>query len=175
MYVRFGMFWEAAEEQAFATLHASAARLFSCRPEDIAVGSLIANRNQIEIEQLIGMFANAIVLRTDLSGDPTFSDLLRRVRQITLDAYRNQDLPIEKILQALRVQRSVDRNSLFQVKFILQNASPKALTLPGLSTSFVDVVKKVAGLPFDALFIPDTAARAVDVTIERATATRGWT
>ena len=107
--------------------------------DDIAVGSLIANRNRIEIEPLMGMFANTIVLRTDLSGDPTFSEVLRRVRQVTLDAYRNQDLPIEKILQVLRVKRSVDRNSLFQVKFILQNASPKALALSGLSTHFVDV------------------------------------
>ena len=78
--------------------------------DDVAVGSLIANRNQIEIERLIGMFANTIVLRTDLSGDPTFSEVLRRVRQVTLDAYRNQDLPIEEILQALHVPRSMDRN-----------------------------------------------------------------
>ena len=71
--------------------------------DDVAVGSLIANRNQIEIERLIGMFANTIVLRTDLSGDPTFSEVLRRVRQVNFDAYRNQDLPIEEILQALQV------------------------------------------------------------------------
>ena len=74
-------------------------------------GSLIANRNQIQIERLIGMFANTLVLRTDLSGDPTFSEILRRVRQVTLDAYRNQDLPIEEILRALRVSRSGDRQS----------------------------------------------------------------
>ena len=85
--------------------------------DDVAVGSLIANRNQIQIERLIGMFANTIVLRTDLSGDPTFSEVLRRVRQVTLDAYRNQDLPIEEILQVLQVPRSLDRNALFQVMF----------------------------------------------------------
>ena len=72
------------------------------------------------------MFANTIVLRTDLSGDPTFSEVLRRVRQVTLDAYRNQDLPIEEILQALQVSRSLDRNPLFQVMFILQNASSRS-------------------------------------------------
>ena len=94
--------------------------------DDIAVGSLIANRNQIQIERLIGMFANTIVLRTDLSGDPTFSEVLWRVRQVTLDAYRNQDLPIEEILQVLQVSRSMDRNTLFQVMFILQNAAPRA-------------------------------------------------
>ena len=103
--------------------------------DDVAVGSLIANRNQIEIERLMGMFANTIVLRTDLSGDPRFSEVLQRVRQVTLDAYRNQDLPIEEILQVLQVSRSTDRNALFQVMFILQNASPRAPALPGLSVA----------------------------------------
>ena len=85
-----------------ATLFMTLLAAFQCllyrytEHDDIAVGSLIANRNQIEIERLIGMFANTIVLRTDLSGDPTFSEVLRRVRQVTLDAYRNQDLPIEE-------------------------------------------------------------------------------
>jgi amino acid adenylation domain-containing protein len=112
--------------------------------DDVSVGSLIANRNQIDVERLIGMFANTIVLRTDLSGDPPFSEVLRRVRQVTLDAYRNQDLPIENILQALRVSRSMDRNALFQVMFILQSASPRAPTLPGLSVQFVDVDAGIA-------------------------------
>jgi amino acid adenylation domain-containing protein len=112
--------------------------------DDVAVGSLFANRNQIDIERLIGMFANTVVLRTDLSGDPTFSEVLRRVRQVTLDAYRNQDLPIEQILQALQASRSMDRYALFQVMFILQNASPRAPTLPGLSAHFVDVDPGIA-------------------------------
>ena len=115
-----------------ATLFMTLLAAFQCllcrytQHDDIAVGSLIANRNQIEFERLIGMFANAVVLRTDLSGDPTFSEVLRRVRQMTLDAYRNQELPIEEILQALRVPRSLDRNPLFRVMFILQKASSKA-------------------------------------------------
>jgi amino acid adenylation domain-containing protein len=112
--------------------------------DDIAVGSLIANRNQIQTERLIGMFANTIVLRTDLSGDPTFSEILRRVRRVTLDAYRNQDLPVEEILQALQVRRSLDRNALFQVMFILQNASPRTPVLPELSVHFVDVDPSIA-------------------------------
>jgi len=111
--------------------------------EDVAVGSLIANRNQIQIERLIGMFANAIVLRTDLSGDPTFSDLLRRVRQTTLDAYRNQDLPIEEILQALQVPRNSDGNPLFQVMFLLQKA-PSTPALSALSANFVEVDPGIA-------------------------------
>ena len=112
--------------------------------EDVAVGSLIANRNQMQFEHLIGMFANTIVLRTDLSGDPTFMEALRRVRQVTLDAYRNQDLPIEEILRALRVTRSQDRNPLFQIMFILQNASAGAPALPGLSTHFLNVDPGIA-------------------------------
>jgi amino acid adenylation domain-containing protein len=112
--------------------------------DDVAVGSLIANRNQIQTEQLIGMFANTIVLRTSLSGDPTFSDVLRRVRQVTLDAYLNQDLPIEEILRVLQVSRSLDRNPLFQIMFILQNASAGAPLLPGLSTQFLDIDPGIA-------------------------------
>ena len=100
---------------------------------DVAVGSLIANRNHLEIERLIGAFANVIVLRTDLSGDPTFSEVLRRVREVTLEAYRHQELPIEEILRTLRLPRSVDRNPLFRVMFILQKEPPKPLALHGLS------------------------------------------
>jgi amino acid adenylation domain-containing protein len=106
---------------------------------DVAVGSLIANRNQIQIERLMGMFANTVVLRTDLSGDPSFGELLRRVRHVTLDAYRYQDLPLEKILQSLQVSRDADWNTLFRVMFILRNASPRAPVLPGLSVDFVGV------------------------------------
>jgi amino acid adenylation domain-containing protein len=100
---------------------------------DVAVGSLIANRNHLEIERLIGMFANVIVLRTDLSGNPTFREVLRRVREVTLEAYRHQELPIEEILRTLRLPRSVDRNPLFRVMFILQKEPPKPFALRGLS------------------------------------------
>jgi amino acid adenylation domain-containing protein len=132
-----------------ATLFMTLLAAFQCllhrytHHDDVAVGSLIANRSQIETERLIGMFANAIVLRTDLSGDPTFSDLLRRVRQITLDAYLNQELPIEEILQALQVPRNSEGIPLFQVMFLLQKAAPN-LALSGLSANFVDVDPGVA-------------------------------
>ena len=112
---------------------------------DVAVGSLIANRNQIQLEApLIGMFANTLVLRTDLSGNPTFSEVLGRVRQVTLDAYRNQDLPIEQVLQACQVPRSLDRNALFQVMFVLQNAVARAPTLADLCVHFMDVDPGIA-------------------------------
>ncbi|WP_027552763.1 non-ribosomal peptide synthetase [Bradyrhizobium sp. Cp5.3] len=112
--------------------------------EDVATGSLIANRNQIESECLIGLFANTLILRNDFGGDPTFGELLRRVRQVTLDAYRNQDLPIEEVLRALQIARRSDGNPLFRIMFILQNASIEAARMPGLSTRRLEVDPKVA-------------------------------
>lgn len=112
--------------------------------EDVATGSLIANRNQIESERLIGLFANTLVLRNDFGGDPSFGELLRRVRQVTLDAYRNQDLPIEEVLRALQIARRSDGNPLFRIMFILQNASIEAARFPGLSTRRLEVDPKVA-------------------------------
>jgi amino acid adenylation domain-containing protein len=112
--------------------------------EDVAIGSLIANRNQIEAERLIGLFANTIVLRTELSGDPSFAEVLRRVRQVTLEAYRNQDLPIEEILRALQVSRSRNATPLFQVMFILQNASIEAADFPGLSVARMDIDQQIS-------------------------------
>ncbi|MGY3235686.1 amino acid adenylation domain-containing protein [Bradyrhizobium sp. USDA 4448] len=112
--------------------------------EDVATGSLIANRNQIESERLIGLFANTLILRNDFRGDPTFGELLRRVRQVTLDAYRNQDLPIEEVLRTLQVARRSDGNPLFRIMFILQNASIEAARFPGLTTRRLEIDPEVA-------------------------------
>lgn len=112
--------------------------------EDVATGSLIANRNQIESERLIGLFANTLILRNDFGGDPSFGEMLRRVRQVTLDAYRNQDLPIEEVLRALQITRRSDGNPLFRIMFILQNASIEAARFPGLSTQRLEIDPKVA-------------------------------
>jgi amino acid adenylation domain-containing protein/non-ribosomal peptide synthase protein (TIGR01720 family) len=86
---------------------------------DIVVGAPIANRNRSEIENLIGFFVNSLVLRVDLSGDPSFSDLLKRVRKVTLEAYDHQDLPFEKLVKELNPERDLGRNPLFQVSFQL--------------------------------------------------------
>lgn len=111
---------------------------------DVATGSLIANRNQIESERLIGLFANTLILRNDFGGDPSFGEMLRRVRQVTLDAYRNQDLAIEEVLRALQIARRSDGNPLFRIMFILQNASIEAARFPGLSTRRLEVDPRVA-------------------------------
>ncbi|WP_367184874.1 amino acid adenylation domain-containing protein [uncultured Bradyrhizobium sp.] len=111
--------------------------------EDVATGSLIANRNQIEAEPLIGIFANSVIMRTDLSGDPSFSELLQRVRRVTLDAYRNQDIPIEAVLRALQASRR-DGSPPFQIMFILQNPAVEAGHFPGLSTHRIEIDPAVA-------------------------------
>jgi amino acid adenylation domain-containing protein len=101
--------------------------------EDIIVGCPIANRNRTEIEGLIGCFLNTLALRTDLSGNPGFRELLNRVRESSLGAFANQDLPFEKLLEEIRPEREINRTPIFQVMFVLQNAPMHPIDLPGLS------------------------------------------
>ncbi|HEX3250372.1 MAG TPA: condensation domain-containing protein, partial [Pyrinomonadaceae bacterium] len=103
------------------------------RQEEIVVGTDIANRTQKDTEALIGFFVNQLVLRTDLSGNPTFSELLQRVREVTLDAYANQDLPFEQLVEALQPKRNLSRPPLYQVVFALENIPARSLDLPGLT------------------------------------------
>ncbi|MFZ6028532.1 MAG: amino acid adenylation domain-containing protein [Chloroflexota bacterium] len=99
---------------------------------DISIGTPIAGRTRPEWESLIGMFVNTLVIRTNLAGNPTFRELLRRVRGTVLDAYAAQDLPFEQLVGELQPDRDMSRNPLFQVMFALQNTPASRAELPGL-------------------------------------------
>jgi non-ribosomal peptide synthetase component F len=111
------------------------------RQDDIVVGTPIANRTTAELEGLIGFFVNTLVLRTSLRGAPSFTELLGRVREAAIGAYTHQDVPFEKLVEELQVERSFSHNSLFQVWFVLQNAPMEELQLPGLALDQVEVAK----------------------------------
>ena len=103
------------------------------RQSDIVVGTPIAGRTMRETEDLIGFFVNTLVLRVDLSGDPTFAVLLKRVREVTLAAYANQDIPFERLVEKLLPDRDLSRSPLFQIMFALQNAPAAEWQLTGLT------------------------------------------
>jgi amino acid adenylation domain-containing protein/non-ribosomal peptide synthase protein (TIGR01720 family) len=102
---------------------------------DLIVGTPVANRNRVETESLIGFFVNTLVMRTDLSGDPTFKELLGRVREVVLQAHTHQDLPFEKLVAELQTGKSLDRAPLFHVWFVLQNAPVSSAQVQGLTLS----------------------------------------
>jgi amino acid adenylation domain-containing protein len=109
------------------------------RQSDIVVGSPIAGRTQTATEELIGFFINTLAIRADLSGDPTFQELLQRVRKLTLEAYANQDIPFDKLVVELQPERSTSHTPLFQVMFALQSAPSQPLELFGLTVLPMDL------------------------------------
>lgn len=104
---------------------------------DIVVGTDVANRNRVELEGLIGFFVNQLALRTDLSGDPDFREVLQRVHRVSLDAFTHQDLPFDKLIEVLNPQRNLSHTPVFQAKFVLQ-APLEPLQIPGLSIEFLE-------------------------------------
>ncbi|HSF43683.1 MAG TPA: non-ribosomal peptide synthase/polyketide synthase [Thermoanaerobaculia bacterium] len=99
---------------------------------DVVVGTPVAGRQMLELEDLIGFFVNTLVLRVDLSGAPSFAGLLERSREVVLEAHEHQDLPFDKLVEELQVQRSLSYSPLFQVMFVFQPEEGEALGLPGL-------------------------------------------
>jgi amino acid adenylation domain-containing protein len=133
----------AREEQAtlFMALVAVLSTLL-CRyadQDEVMIGSPTAGRNRSEIEGLIGFFVNTIVLRVDTSGDPSFRELLRRVKALAVDAYAHQDLPFEKLVSELQPDRDLSRSPLFQVACVFQKGTRAQLKLPGLALEPLDL------------------------------------
>ncbi|MBD2607328.1 amino acid adenylation domain-containing protein [Scytonema hofmannii FACHB-248] len=101
--------------------------------KDILIGSPIANRNRAELEGMLGLFVNTLVLRNNLNGNPSFRELLHRVREVTLDAYAHQDLPFEMLVEELHPERDLSRNPLYEVMFVLQNSPVSVQEVSGLT------------------------------------------
>ena len=125
----------------FMTLLAAFSVLLSrySAQDDVVVGTPIANRNRVELEELIGFFANTLALRVDLGGRPTFRELLRRTRETALRAYSTQDLPFEKLVAEMNPERSLSHSPLFQVLFQFHEAGRDVHELPGLTASRVEL------------------------------------
>jgi aspartate racemase len=112
--------------------------------DDIIVGTPIAGRTRLETERLIGFFVNMLVLRTDTSGDPTFRELLRRVKEVAIGAYAHQDVPFEAVVNELQPRRDLSRNPLFQVAFALQNFPTSSLSLSAFKVTRVNLPKSTS-------------------------------
>ncbi|MEH1827041.1 MAG: amino acid adenylation domain-containing protein [Nostoc sp.] len=111
---------------------------------DILVGTPIANRDRTEIEGLIGFFVNTLVMRTDLSENPSFNELLPRLREMAFGAYTHQDLPFEMLVEALQPERDLSHTPLFQVMFVLNNAPTSEVELTGLTVSELPIESAIA-------------------------------
>ena len=134
---------------------------------DVVVGTPIANRSRGEVEGLIGFFANTLVLRTDISGDPTFRELLGRVRRSALGGYAHQDLPFERLVEELNPERQASRHPLFQVMFVLQNTPQSAPSAAGLRFEPFPVEGVTA--KFDLTLTAEDSGETIAASLEYST------
>ncbi|MDZ8023828.1 MAG: amino acid adenylation domain-containing protein [Nostoc sp. DedQUE11] len=131
---------------------------------DIIVGSAIANRKRNEIDHLIGCFVNTLPLRGDLSGQPSFCQLLRRISQTCIEAYAHQDVPLELLIEKLKIKRDPSRSPIFQTLFALQNAPIGEIQLPGVIVQPIYIDN--GGAKFDLSLMLEPAAEGWLVALE---------
>ncbi|HEX6716527.1 MAG TPA: condensation domain-containing protein, partial [Pyrinomonadaceae bacterium] len=124
---------------------------------DISVGTPIAGRQQLETEGLIGLFINTLVLRTEVSGEESFRELVRREREVALGAYAHQDIPFEKLVEELRPVRQMSHTPLFQVMFVLQNSELPEMKLSGLALTPIEFPSETVNFDL-ALAMEETAS-----------------
>jgi non-ribosomal peptide synthetase component F len=136
------------EVTLFMLLLATFQALLHCHSEqsDMVLGIDVANRDSTAVEKLIGFFVNQVVLRTNLGGDPTFRELLRRVREVCLAAYAHQDVPFEKLVDALRPERSLGHAPLIQAKLVLGNLDMSDMRIGDLRLSPLEIDNQHAQL-----------------------------
>ncbi|MDM8560649.1 amino acid adenylation domain-containing protein [Candidatus Parabeggiatoa sp. HSG14] len=149
-----------SETTLFMTLLAAFATLLSRYSDtsDIVIGSPIANRTHSQVEPLIGFFVNTIVLRLNLENNPHFEELLRRIQSVAREAYAHQEIPFEKLVEALKLERNLSHTPLFQVMFALQSASLEQLKLSKLTLTPI---------------VPDNVIAKFDLTLEMEETTQG--
>lgn len=129
---------------------------------DIPLGTAVAGRTEEALDDLVGFFVNTVVLRADLSGDPTFRELLDRVKEFDIAALNHGDLPFERIVEALNPERSGDHHPLFQTMLVLQNQERAALDLPGVTVR--DRSRHRGGSKFDLTFSLTEVTEVTEIT-----------
>src|SRR5229473_4616319 len=134
--------------------------------QDIAVGTVIANRNRVETEELIGFFVNTLVLRSGLKWEESFRELLQQVRQRVLEAYANQDVPFEKLVEELQPVRDMSRSPLFQTMLVFQNVEGESEGIEGVELKAFGIQRDVA--KFDLTVSVKEAGGGLYVGVEYA-------
>ena len=136
--------------------------------EDVSVGTFVAGRTELETEDLVGFLVNNLVLRTDLSGDPSFRELLGRVRDVALGAFAHQEAPFERVIDHLQPQRTSSHTPLFQVMLVLQNTPPTVIEFPGLALRADAVPSQRSNFDL-TLWVTECSGR-LDATLQYSTA-----